>query len=136
MLVDPRVEKMAQVLVHYSLGVQPGMQVCINSTTLAAPLIGAVYREVLVAGGHPTTHLSLPGLTEELLAHAVSLLTENADSSVVGTVYTQYALLELQRDRLAQAAADNELPDADRRSVAVARNPQQHVRVVRQDRPR
>jgi tetratricopeptide (TPR) repeat protein len=42
---------------------------------------------------------------EELLAHAVSLLTENADSSVVGTVYTQYALLELQRDRLAQAAA-------------------------------
>jgi aminopeptidase len=70
MLVDPRVEKMAQVLVHYSLGVQPGMQVCINSTTLAAPLIGAVYREVLVAGGHPTTHLNLPGLTEELLAHA------------------------------------------------------------------
>jgi tetratricopeptide (TPR) repeat protein len=42
---------------------------------------------------------------EELLAHAVSLLTENADSSVVGTVYTQYALLEPQRDRLAQAAA-------------------------------
>jgi tetratricopeptide (TPR) repeat protein len=42
---------------------------------------------------------------EALLAHAVSLLTENTDSSVIGIVYTQYALLELRRDRLAQAAA-------------------------------
>ncbi|HMA37931.1 MAG TPA: aminopeptidase [Chloroflexia bacterium] len=68
MLEDPRVQKMAEVLVHYSLGVQPGWQVCISSTPLAAPLITAVYREVLRAGAFPSTHLTLPELADVLLA--------------------------------------------------------------------
>lgn len=68
MLADPRVEKMAEVLVQYSLRVQPGWQVVINSSTLAAPLVEAVYRQVLAAGGNPSTHLTLPGLDNLLLA--------------------------------------------------------------------
>jgi len=67
MLQDSRVEQMADVLVNYSLGVQPGWQVGIQSSTLAAPLIAAVYRKVLAAGGHPVTDISLPGLSELLL---------------------------------------------------------------------
>ena len=64
---DPRVAKMAEVLVRYSLDVQPGWQVCIAAPPLAAPLITAVYREILRAGGLPSTHLSLPGLEDVLL---------------------------------------------------------------------
>ncbi|MGI8586943.1 MAG: aminopeptidase [Chloroflexia bacterium] len=68
MLRDPRVQKMAEVLVQYSLGVQPGQQVCIVSSPAAGPLIAAVYGEVLKAGGLPAVHLSLPELNGILLA--------------------------------------------------------------------
>ena len=67
MLTDPRVAKMAEVLVQYSLGVQPGWQVCISSMPLGRPLIAAVYREVLRAGAFPTVQVALPELTELLL---------------------------------------------------------------------
>ena len=66
MLQDPRIDKLAGVLVEYALGVQPGWQVCINSTVLAAPLVYAVYRRVLAAGAFPATQIALPE-TEELL---------------------------------------------------------------------
>ena len=65
---DPRIAAMAEVLVQYSLGVQPGWRVCISSSPLAAPLIAAVYRETLAAGGFPTVHLTMPELTDILLA--------------------------------------------------------------------
>ena len=39
MLVDPRVERMAKVLVEYSLGVQPGWLVSITGSVAARPMI-------------------------------------------------------------------------------------------------
>jgi aminopeptidase len=66
MLTDPRVAKMAEVLVQYSLGVQPGWQVCIDTMPLAQPLIVAVYRAVLAAGAFPTVNLKMPELDEVL----------------------------------------------------------------------
>ena len=51
---DPRIARMAEVLVRYSLGVQPGWRVCISSNPLAAPLIAAVYRETLAAAFPPS----------------------------------------------------------------------------------
>src|SRR5438874_8733330 len=68
MLQDPRLEKMAEVLVRYSLGVQPGWQVGIVTTPLALPLIAAVYRQVLAAGAHPAAQLNLPELDRLVLA--------------------------------------------------------------------
>ncbi|HEY8498246.1 MAG TPA: aminopeptidase, partial [Limnochordales bacterium] len=62
--MDPRLTRMAQVLVHYSVGVRPGEPVLIQSTDLAAPLVREVYREALRAGGHPEVVVGLPGLGE------------------------------------------------------------------------
>lgn len=67
MLQDPRIEKMAQVLVGYSLGVQPGWMVTINATTAAIPLVQAVYAEVLRRGAYPYVLLDTPGVKELLL---------------------------------------------------------------------
>ena len=61
-MTDPRLTRMAQVLVHYSVGVRPGEPVLIQSTDLAAPLVREVYREALRAGGHPEVVVGLPGL--------------------------------------------------------------------------
>ncbi len=67
---DPRVEKLAQVLVEYSTEIQPGDKVLINGTPLAEPLLKAVYVKVLQAGGHPLMLLSLPDVDELLYRHA------------------------------------------------------------------
>jgi len=50
---DPRIDKLANVLVHYSVSVRRDDVVRISSATTAMPLVRAVYREVLKAGGHP-----------------------------------------------------------------------------------
>ena len=62
---DPRVDKLANVLVNYSVAVQPGDKVLIQGDALAEPLLKAVYARVLQAGGHPMMMATLPG-TEEL----------------------------------------------------------------------
>jgi aminopeptidase len=62
---DPRIDKLADVLVSYSVAVQPGDKVLIRGDELAAPLLKAVYARVLQAGGHPMIQVALDG-TEEL----------------------------------------------------------------------
>jgi aminopeptidase len=58
-MIDPRVQKLAQVLVHYSTGVKPGEKVQIAGTTVSEPLLREIYREVLRAGAHPVVRLRL-----------------------------------------------------------------------------
>ncbi len=65
-MTDPRVEKLADVLVNYSVAVRPGDKVLVQGSTLAEPLLKAVYAKVLQAGGHPLLLAFLPG-TDELL---------------------------------------------------------------------
>ncbi len=61
---DPRVERLAAVLVRYSTSVRPGDLVAIQGMPEAAPLLLAVYEEVLRAGGHPHLLVSIPGAEE------------------------------------------------------------------------
>lgn len=69
-MADTRVQKLAQVLVNYSLGVKKGMWVRLDGAVEAAPLLTAVCVEVLKAGGFPTVRPSLPGLGYLTLKHA------------------------------------------------------------------
>ncbi len=62
--MDIRIERLARVLVDYSVNVQPGDRVAIISEPAAAPLIESVYERVLSRGGHPLPLISLPGLEE------------------------------------------------------------------------
>lgn len=55
---DSRLDKLANVLVTYSVAVKKDDVVRINGSTVALPLVRAVYREVLRAGGHPLLRLS------------------------------------------------------------------------------
>ena len=50
-MFDPRVAKLAQVLVQYSAGVKPGDLVSIRGTSLSEPLVQALLKETLKAGG-------------------------------------------------------------------------------------
>ena len=67
-MADPRVERLAGVLVEYSTRVQPGDLVCIGSSLAGAPLVSALYERVLEAGGHPELRTDAEGEAEALLA--------------------------------------------------------------------
>jgi aminopeptidase len=67
-VVDPRVERLADVVVSYSTGVQPGDLVVIDATPLAAPLVRETYRRVVAAGAHPEVRIGADGVMEALLA--------------------------------------------------------------------
>jgi len=64
---DPRITKMAQVLVNHSLGLKKGQKFVINSQETAYPLIKEVFREAIIKGAYPETRLQLPGLSEIIL---------------------------------------------------------------------
>lgn len=69
-MYDPRVEKLAKLLVQYSLGIKKGQLLLINSTMLAEPLAEAAFKEAIKAGAHVTTMMGLPSAQEIFYKHA------------------------------------------------------------------
>ncbi len=59
---DPRVVKIADVLINYSLGIRPGQKLLLQGSSLAAPLILEGYRAALKAGALVVTQAGLPGM--------------------------------------------------------------------------
>ena len=68
-MTDARVERLAALIVDYSLGLREAQSVRIDGLDASAPLAVEVYRAALRAGAHPYTNISVPGLLESLLRH-------------------------------------------------------------------
>jgi aminopeptidase len=66
-MVDIRLQRMARVLVGYSLGIKKGDRLAITSGMQAAPLVREIVREAIHAGAYPETFANLPGVQEILL---------------------------------------------------------------------
>ena len=64
---DPRIDKLAQLLVNYSVEVRPGDRVAIMAPEIAKPLSDAIYVEALKAGGNPIVLVPQP--SELLFKH-------------------------------------------------------------------
>lgn len=63
--------KYAQVLVEYSVNVQPGDLTIIRATSHEAqPLVKEIYKQVLQKGGHPVVHAAMEGLGETFIKYA------------------------------------------------------------------
>lgn len=63
-MADPRIKRLASILVNHSIGVKKGETVLIaSSTELAKPLVLEVYREVMKAGANPLTNISFEETT-------------------------------------------------------------------------
>jgi len=69
-MTDPRVIKLAQVLVNYSLELKPGEDFFLASDPLAAELSLEVYKQALLAGAHVIAMNSLPGAKEIFFKYA------------------------------------------------------------------
>lgn len=77
---DPRLNKLAEILVNYSTRVQPGENVLIYAQGQVTPLTEALIAQVYAAGGHPYVQLNDPAVQRELLlgvkAEQLKLLCE------------------------------------------------------------
>ncbi|MFB3893338.1 MAG: aminopeptidase [Phycisphaerae bacterium] len=115
-MIDPRVEKLAKLLVHYSLGLEKGQFVSIRAHAVAAPLVQACYRAALRAGANPEVDISIEGLTEIFYKEAseaqlafvspvARLMVRRADAllAIMGGTNTR-ALTNVDPKRLAIAA--------------------------------
>jgi aminopeptidase len=67
---DPRTEGLAKILVGYSTEVKEGEVVSIDGESAAAPLLLAVYEEVLKAGANPVLNVALDGQIAAYFKHA------------------------------------------------------------------
>ncbi|MCP4425446.1 MAG: aminopeptidase [Chloroflexi bacterium] len=67
---DPRITKLAQVLVHYSVEIKPGDQFLITASPLAQELTLAVYEEAVKTGAYPMILTQTPGTQEIFFQHA------------------------------------------------------------------
>jgi aminopeptidase len=67
---DPRLEKLADVLVNYSVGVKKDQVVRISGPPVSQPLIIELYRKVVTAGGHPFARMAPEELGEIFLKTA------------------------------------------------------------------
>ena len=69
-MIDPRLTKWADTLIHYSLYLQQDEQVLIRVDEAAIPLAKEVYRAALAAGAHPHVQVLVDGLDEIFLQTA------------------------------------------------------------------
>jgi len=68
--MDQRIEKLAKLLVHYSIRLKKGELLRIQGEVCALPLIKAVYKEAVLAGGNPYTRIVVPDNEETFLKYA------------------------------------------------------------------
>jgi aminopeptidase len=61
-MMDPRVAKLADLLVNYSLELAPGQIVRLDGGAVAAPFIRELYRAALRAGANPRTRVEVEGI--------------------------------------------------------------------------
>ena len=92
-MTDTRYEKLARILVEYSVEVRRGDLVEISGIPATEPLLREVYRAVLEAGGHPFARVRIPSLAEIYLKNArkhqieyvspiLEFAVENVDKSI------------------------------------------------------
>ena len=67
--MDPRVKKLSEVIVQYSVGIKKDDLVVIQGPPSSEPLIVALCETIIKAGGHPHVRMSPDVLTELMLKH-------------------------------------------------------------------
>ncbi len=68
--MDPRIDKLAEVMIDYSIKVKKGDLFKIQGPYLALPLMKAVYRKALEKGAHPYVDIMTDEINEIFFKHA------------------------------------------------------------------
>jgi len=113
---DPRVTKLAKVMVHYSLDLKPGQQFRVFTHPIAEELTLAVYEEAIKAGANVLIQNTVPGTDEIFFKYASDaqldyvspvrkLITETFDASLsIWTEHNTRSLSGIDPARMARSA--------------------------------
>jgi aminopeptidase len=129
---DSRVEKVADILVEYSLKIKEGDKVAINAPYIAEPLILALYKRCLDKAAHPMIRAQLPHATPlfystasdtqlEYIWETDKWMTENLDVSISiisETNTRQLTRMDPQRQVIARKARQPLMETYMKRSAA------------------
>ena len=66
--ISTRLERLAEILVEYSVSAGPGDLVVLTAPVTAAPLVRELYRRIVAAGAHARTEIGLDETTDSLMA--------------------------------------------------------------------
>ncbi|MGK5088048.1 aminopeptidase [Bdellovibrionota bacterium FG-2] len=124
-MIDPRLERLAKLLVHYCLELKEGQLVSMSASTLATPLISEVYREILQAGARPLLNLTFPGANYLYYKHASDEVLSGFHPHELKTVEEVDALLSVSCN-----GNSRELSNVDHSRVALYRKARQPLRDV------
>jgi aminopeptidase len=117
---DPRVERLAELIVGYSLDLRPGQIVRIEGSTVAEPLAAALYAAALRRGAHPYVDLAVEGLAEHLVAHGSDEQLAHVSPTEWNAVELLDALVVLWADENTRSFGQAD-PDRHQRYVAARR---------------
>ena len=70
MPIDIRTQKLAKLLVNYSVFVKSGENVILSGNTVSEPLLLALYKEIILAGAHPIMKIGLKEASPFFYKHA------------------------------------------------------------------
>lgn len=128
-MIDPRIDKLASVLVNYSTEVQPGEWVGVLGDVAALPLVRAVYEHVLKAGGQPSLMLTDEYLTRQFARQATDAQIEWLDPS--HTLYYENADVYIRCGGPTNTRANTTLDAKRLQKVQAARRPWLDTRMGR-----
>jgi len=121
-MTDLRLQRMADVLVNYSIGVKKGERLGIRTPAIGAPLVREIYRSALRAGALPEPFISVAGLAE-------ILFKEGSDEQLSYIPETQRLLFGEYETMISFWASTNtkELSNVDHARVALAQKASQEL---------
>ena len=107
-MTDPRLEKLAAVLVDYSLNVQAGHKMLISSSTLGEELALAAYGAALRAGAHITMEVTFPRAGEYLYKYAspAQLVFTDPPRKLITETYDRLLSIGAEQNTRAMSAVD------------------------------
>jgi aminopeptidase len=99
-MFDARIDKLAEMIVQYSVAIKPGDKVLLQGSSIAEPLLKRLYVRILQAGGLPFSMITLPGMDELLYRYA-------SDEQLQFVPEPFQLMIEKYDVRIALLAADN-----------------------------
>jgi aminopeptidase len=117
-MADASVAKLADLIVNYSVELQPGQLVRLDGGTVAAPLLLELYRAAIVAGAHPYTRIALEGTEHIVLSDGVDDQIAFVSQIERHEVEELHALITIWADRNTRALSQADPQRVSRRMAS------------------
>jgi aminopeptidase len=125
---DPRIDRLAEVYVGYSTDIKPGDRVLIEAEPAAEPIVRAIFKSILEAGGHPHLLISLAGQTTQTGLDDVFMAYANEDQIAFAPTFYNLVYEQFEgRIRIHSGSNTRILSGADRTRMSKRREAIQSV---------